>query len=490
MYLFESWKESFLFLKPKNLKLLGLVTLRILASSYLFFAYAILLFMFFDNNLWGLFGIRIPEFNIIQKILLIDLFFLFILVTRPSVKKKSISYFLDYIRHFIIWFCISLVLYPMLDLIVKYGFWGILFNLVAFPLEIFFILFFLDSRLGVKNFFSSFQRACKMFFFNLPFIIIIFLVPYYFVFSYVHKIPIISKYINLLFLIGYICLFTNFYVKRLHDQFRIYFHSMFVHFIKYAKEYFFSLMKSWKTSLAFLKPKTFQSFTKEALVTMVSGYKVWFTYFSFLLIFYILPHFVGGPIPVFLHYISYVFIFFTLILCFRSTEGEKNFSYFWGHKMYLFVFFFAFLVMVFRFLFSILFAGVSIFIKAEVFENYPVYNHMGIVLVKKLVMYMTFISPILYFLALFIVDDKKHAHNIFISLGRATKMALFNYPFCFAIAILLLPLDLFVNGLFFFDAGEFWSSLLFVFYKSLFMAFMVTLYKKIIEKHYDFYFNS
>jgi len=210
MYLFESWKESFLFLKPKNLKLLGLVTLRTLRDSYRFFIPAILLYILFDSNLWGLFGITIPVFDTIQKILLVNMLFIFVLIARPSVKRKSRDYFLDYIFYFVIWLCVTLLLYQV-------------FDMVIFPLEIFFLLFFLDSRLGIKNFFLCILRAIKMFLFNLPFIIVIFILPYYFVFTYISKFPVLFKYINIILLLGYICLFTNFYVKRLHDQFRIYF---------------------------------------------------------------------------------------------------------------------------------------------------------------------------------------------------------------------------------------------------------------------------
>jgi len=297
MYLFQSWYESILFLKPKNFRLLGLVTLRTLVSSYRLFVPIIVVYLLFDNNLWGLFGIHVQGFNYLQEIILLNLFFLFVLIARPSVKRKGRGYFGDYIPHFIVWFCIKLVLYPMLDLVAKYGFWGGVINVIVLPLELFFLLFFLDARLRVRSFFSCILRAFKMFIFNLPFLLIVGVLPYYIIFTYVSRVPVVFKYANILFLIGYICLFTNFYVKRLHDQFRIYFQSMFVNFFKYLKVYLISLVKSWRYSLTFLKPSNFNSLIKESLKALFAGYGIWLIYFWYLLVFYVLPHFVKGTIP-------------------------------------------------------------------------------------------------------------------------------------------------------------------------------------------------
>jgi len=224
MSLLQSWKESLLFLKPENIKLLLLVTVRTLYQSYKFFILLFLLFVLFESNLWQfLLGVSAPFFGIIQKILLVNLFFLFVLVARPSVKRKSAAYFLDYNCHFMIWALIS-----FLVILLRRGQdFAWLYKASGFailPIGFFWILFWLDARCTIENLLLSLLQAIKMFVFNFPFCLLFFMIPF-FVFSLIKLLVsgALFKYLEIFIFILYICFFTNFYVKRLHDQFHLYF---------------------------------------------------------------------------------------------------------------------------------------------------------------------------------------------------------------------------------------------------------------------------
>ncbi|MFC1842579.1 hypothetical protein ACFLYU_02900 [Candidatus Dependentiae bacterium] len=228
MYLLQSWQESVEFLKIKNLKMLLLVTLKSIYSNYKFFSSMLLLFVLFEKSLWRLiFGVDIHIFDLIQKILLASFVFLFALIARPSIKRKTVSYFWDYKWHFVYWL-ITIIL-----------FFGVIFRTfrpfqilflnpvnesIFFIAGVFFTLFWLDSRLRVKNLVFSLWRALKMFIFNFPFCFVC-SIPYVILlfagrFVYPGLLP---KILELLLFIFYICFFTNFYTKRLHDQFALYF---------------------------------------------------------------------------------------------------------------------------------------------------------------------------------------------------------------------------------------------------------------------------
>ena len=103
MYLLKSWGESLSLFKPSNFKLLFLVTLNNLRRHYKFFLYFILLFLACDNNLWQIiFGVKFIWFNYLQILLFLYMPFIFVLVLRPSVKRKSCEYLWDHKWHFVL----------------------------------------------------------------------------------------------------------------------------------------------------------------------------------------------------------------------------------------------------------------------------------------------------------------------------------------------------------------------------------------------------
>jgi len=225
MYLLQSWRESLLFLKPENIKLLFLVTLRTIYKSYKFFMLIFMLFVLFEPSLWQfLLGVNVPLFQAIQRILLVDLFFVFVLVARPSIKRKTHQYFLDYNWHFTVWFLIPLLIIPFFEFVLKVSYLPTRLVVLIFPIEVFLILFWLDSRCSIKNLFLSLLRAIKMFVFNFPFCLLFFIFPFFIFSLSKFVIPVaIFKYLEAIVFVIYICFFTNFYIKRLHDQFNLYF---------------------------------------------------------------------------------------------------------------------------------------------------------------------------------------------------------------------------------------------------------------------------
>jgi len=96
------------------------------------------------------------------------------------------------------------------------------------PLMWTYALFFFDSKGRIKDLFLSLWRSFKMIIFNYPFYFIMFLAielikdGFYFI-TDILGLTFLDFYINLLFLPIVICIFTNFYIKRMHDQSKFYF---------------------------------------------------------------------------------------------------------------------------------------------------------------------------------------------------------------------------------------------------------------------------
>ena len=102
----------------------------------------------------------------------------------------------------------------------------------------FFTLFFLDSRNKIGDLFLSFRRSLRMAKYNYPFcfimsiilfslflinIFIIAIIAIGFADAHIYDLLAMYKILNVLFLPIVISFFTNFYIKRLHDQFNVYF---------------------------------------------------------------------------------------------------------------------------------------------------------------------------------------------------------------------------------------------------------------------------
>jgi len=272
MYLLKSWKESLKFLLPSNLKLFFLVTVKAIITTYrLWFFYfwpLILVYMLTEPAFWmhSLTTISFKQISVIlliQHIIYLLIFFTMILAVRSSTKRKTLAYFISYWRHFISWLILGvsmLVIFGSLVCVrqlLKIGLYtsiasgwnlsefymamvirALIKSVVLFTaLATFFTLFYIDTRGTVGDIWVSFLRALRMGKYNYPFCLtlsfvlfalflivafFILLVAIGFVDMQLYAVLAIYKICNLLFLPISISFFTNFYIKRLHDQFKLY----------------------------------------------------------------------------------------------------------------------------------------------------------------------------------------------------------------------------------------------------------------------------
>lgn len=263
MYLIRSWQESLTLLLPKNLKLFALVTLNSIIALYKlllrYWWWVVLLAVFtkiinstdipLRGEPWSTYRFMhlflIFLFCYISFLLLT---FVICLSTRPSVAQKDFSYFKSYLPYF---------LSNILFIISFYIVWSFavepLFTIQPLPyletflvsplflpaagasVYIFFLLFFLDSDKKPMQVLFSWLRAIKMTWYNFP---ICFVVTISYIFLkglidyYVWSIVLIdpTSFERFPFLNGsllldpiVICIFANIYIKRLHEQFDLYF---------------------------------------------------------------------------------------------------------------------------------------------------------------------------------------------------------------------------------------------------------------------------
>lgn len=236
MTLIQSWVDSLQLLRPKNLQLFVMVTIKSIIDAYkLYFKYfwwllltLPLLFLFFIPNTPIQFSTMHCLCNTLYGLLLLGACFL----TRPSILQKNCSYLRTQFKKIILyWLSWNLLLFPLF-FISSYSSW-----------YIFFVLFFVDSEGGFKNLFLSMWKALKMVIYNFPLIFVInlcfglfllILTPLIQIIFRVSPMPInmYATYANIyskqiiigafLMPIG-VCTYANIYIKRLHDQFDLYF---------------------------------------------------------------------------------------------------------------------------------------------------------------------------------------------------------------------------------------------------------------------------
>lgn len=264
-YFFRSWKESLSLFIPKNAKLFLLVTLKSIIQSY----------KIIIRHLWWLFlGSAIldimyscfcPNSTYLCLVPLLGWFatiFGMYLIIRPSMKPKNWNYYKDHWLTFLYFIFFSIIAYliPIALLLIGskivylthhiHTFFYVLFLpfllvpiLITFlmppnviilyvsPLLTFFILFMLDSNGSIKSILASIVRAFKMMMYNYPLCILLF--GFFVVCSVISTLLIaylfgrdsflLSPIVSNAFLPIPLCILTNFYVKRLHEQFGLYF---------------------------------------------------------------------------------------------------------------------------------------------------------------------------------------------------------------------------------------------------------------------------
>ncbi len=253
MFTFESIKasfiESFNVLKLDNIKLLALVSL----NSLLFLYTSLLYAWFLPLALLVVLVLDVPY--------LIAAFYLTVLVkaARPSIKLKQVAYWQQTLfADWVLFFGVLIFLYVPLffkegahwatygyDLILKLLFlsgpaWlpgteslGIIVVFVS-PFLILWTLFMLDAQTTAWSYVKAFGRAVTMVIYNYPFFLVAYAALRIIIsLSYLVSMPLVNwvpqvAYLGWLILLVaiipyWICLITNFYVKRLHEQFSLYY---------------------------------------------------------------------------------------------------------------------------------------------------------------------------------------------------------------------------------------------------------------------------
>jgi hypothetical protein len=237
MTLVQAWIDSLTLLKPKNLQLFAMVTLKSIVEAYkLMFkyfwwvillielCYVVLLFSLYPMTImWSYLLVIRLAFWLYQLLL-----FAVCTITRPSIVKKDCAYFRSQFFSFF-YFAILLLFLPREISSTPFSAW-----------TVFLLLFFLDSEKGPKHFLFSMWNALKMIVFNFPLMLCVYaamwllnIVVSGFIFAIVELVgtnPFIlqclgllqSLLIVLLLPIG-VCIYANIYIKKLHDQFDLYF---------------------------------------------------------------------------------------------------------------------------------------------------------------------------------------------------------------------------------------------------------------------------
>lgn len=234
MRILQSWAESLTILKPKNFKLFLLVTLKSIVETYkiLFTKFwpvssALLLAMYCLLYVHDTIANRavISLYTIFFGFFSILFLFLIFLMVRPSISQKNWHYVLRYWQHFLFFFvtCVMITLIfmltkkvPFFNFLLLVGYYGC----QASPLFVIVTGFLLDSDGSEKSMIYSCWRGLKFCLFNYPFCLFGFLFFYY---SFYVLSSFGVWYVSILLWPLPVCFFINFYVKRLHEQFDVYF---------------------------------------------------------------------------------------------------------------------------------------------------------------------------------------------------------------------------------------------------------------------------
>jgi hypothetical protein len=242
MTLVQSWIDSLQLLEPKNLQPFAMVMLKSIIEAYK------LMFKYF----WWLIALQlicfIPPFLSIGSFFMAIglqqlLFCIVCVIARPSGVKKDFAYFKSQLYSFVYFIPLLLVSSSIESSFASIG--GKFLPFSAWT--VFLILFFLDSEKNLKSFFLSVWYALKMIVFNFPLMLCVHVVIWLstaVIFSIVNLIMIgtvafgmsIGSPIGSLFYVGLvysiimilllpisICIYANIYIKKLHDQFDLYF---------------------------------------------------------------------------------------------------------------------------------------------------------------------------------------------------------------------------------------------------------------------------
>lgn len=210
MTLVQAWKDSLSLLKPKHLHLFALVTLKSIVSAYKvllkywWWLYALIITCHVASY-YDVISLSSPMCESIMYMAYGVLYIAIVLSTRPSLKQKNCAYFRQYAVY-----CL-----PMLI------FWSVVrYSYISFIV----LFFFLDSNKQLNQWPVSLFRAIKMFIYNLPLFFIIDVSIYFVASTLVDAFSVPLIMVDLMSPL-FICIYMNIYIKKLHDQFDLYFNQ-------------------------------------------------------------------------------------------------------------------------------------------------------------------------------------------------------------------------------------------------------------------------
>lgn len=247
--LLKSWKESLLLFAPKNFKLFLLVTFKSAAESYslLFYYFWWLLLLAFALAFGCFYHICMPVDNILHwlyQCLQLILFCILVILVRPSLMVKNRIYVRNQLQQS--WFgflmlygIISLYITALFVVLLTMGwidhifthFYGgmpllLFYNdlpVIVMPSFIIPCMFYYDSAKYMADLLGSLWRGMIMILFNLPFFMISMLFFIGFYGLLLTFFDFYGYYLFFSFIPFVVSYFKNIYVKRLHDQFNLYY---------------------------------------------------------------------------------------------------------------------------------------------------------------------------------------------------------------------------------------------------------------------------
>lgn len=271
MNLFVAWRDSLTILQPKNFKLFFLVTLKSMVDTFKvwikYFWWLILIqwaspglwFRFFGSSFLFFYAMWLNFFNLLFLVSIL-------LAARPSVAIKNCAYFRSYIWRIIYILPVSIPMHIGADYLMHTMFrpyvseattltlgliaTTLLIGILNWSVKVYIInyaLFVLDTDGSIMQTLKSLLYAAKMIAYNYPFYIIVYFIDavirsadhllWYNIATmggaenmYAISSPIgfqalwyVRMFIYGLFTLFMYCLLVNFYIKKLHDQFTLYF---------------------------------------------------------------------------------------------------------------------------------------------------------------------------------------------------------------------------------------------------------------------------
>lgn len=261
MHILQVWKDSLSLFLPQNLKLFSLVTLKSIISTYkiwlTYFGWALILFLGTDFYFPALhvpgfifvspFGLAISASALLRLFGWFFLVFTLYLSVRPSLKPKNFTYFTAYAKHFIYFLLVALLITWINLLIVFLIYSGSpthAYGIGISSLLVFFSMFLLDTDGRFVSAEYSVFRGFKMFVYNYPFSAIagIFFMAFMhlgaklFLYCAVLGIRFFAPQVDPIFTAEFaerlfyllalpipVCFIANYYIKKVHDQYILYF---------------------------------------------------------------------------------------------------------------------------------------------------------------------------------------------------------------------------------------------------------------------------